>query len=127
MSNGEPGYYYTDTHEWVRLDGDTALVGISDHAAGEISDIVFVELPKPGQVIKQGEPFGTIESVKAVFDLNAPLTGKVLAINPAVIETPDMINRAPQSDGWLIRITPVDPGEIKHLMDTSGYEEFLRQ
>lgn len=115
---------YTETHEWARDDDGLVTIGISAHAAGQVSDIVFVELPEAGQVVKKGEPFGTIESVKAVFDLNAPVSGKVAAVNGAVAEDPEIVNRSPEDEGWLIRVEPGDPGEIDTLMDAGRYGEF---
>jgi glycine cleavage system H protein len=121
---------YTDTHEWVRREdgaGGAATVGISRHAAEQVSDIVFVELPEPGRKVRQGEPFGSIESVKAVFDLNAPLSGTVSEVNPAVAEDPEIVGRAPEGDGWLIKIEVSDPAEAEKLMDAARYEAFTRE
>ena len=119
--------YYTETHEWLALEGDSAVIGISNYAAGEINDIVFIDLPQPGKTIRQGNPFGVIESVKAVFDLNAPASGEIIAVNQPVTEKPELVSQSPLKDGWLIKITVKQPEEIKNLMDYQAYQAFLKK
>ncbi len=98
------GYYYTKEHEWVKIEGDLALVGITDFAQGELGDVVFVQLPEVGTNAKQGESFGTIEAVKAVADLYSPVTGTVVEVNSELAATPEVINREPYSSGWIVKI-----------------------
>ncbi len=97
---------FTSTHEWVRVDNDTATVGITDHAQSQLGDVIFVDLPKVGSVISAGERIGTIESVKAASDLYAPVSGTILESNSALTDAPELINAHPYDDGWLIRIQP---------------------
>ncbi|MCA3748999.1 MAG: glycine cleavage system protein GcvH [Rubrobacter sp.] len=95
---------YTRTHEWARIEGDTATVGITDHAQEELGDVVFVELPQVGSSVEAGEPFGTIESVKAVSDLYSPVSGEVVDVNNTLEESPEKVNEDPYGEGWLIRV-----------------------
>ncbi|MFQ5636929.1 MAG: glycine cleavage system protein GcvH [bacterium] len=112
--------YYTSEHEWVRLDGDKATIGITDYAQSELGDIVFVELPAVGEMTTQGEPFGTIEAVKAVSDLFAPLTGEVVAINTKLEESPELVNSEPYGEGWLIKLKVVD-AKAEGLLSAEEY------
>jgi glycine cleavage system H protein len=112
---------YTSEHEWVAIDGDTATVGITDYAQGELGDIVFVELPKVGESAKQMEPFGTIEAVKAVSDLYAPLSGEVVEINNLLQDQPDLINTDPYGEGWMIKIKITDQSEVPGLLSAEDY------
>ena len=114
---------YTLTHEWVRVDGKTATVGITDHAQKEISDVVFVELPKLDRQVKQKESAMVIESVKAAFDIYAPLSGKITATNEAVKDKPELVNRSPYGEGWLFRIETADEKELASLLSESQYQE----
>lgn len=118
---------YAETHEWALPGDGQVTVGLSRHAAEQISDIVFIELPAPGQAVRRGEPFGTVESVKAVFDINAPVSGKVTAVNEAVTAEPELVSREPQAGGWLIRIEPENAAEVETLMDEAAYGEFIRK
>ena len=112
---------YTQEHEWVRLDGDEAVVGITDYAQGELGDVVFVELPSPGAVLKQGDVFGTIEAVKTVSDLYAPVSGKVIAVNEDLGAGPEAINNSPYKDGWMVRIAVENAAELANLLTADGY------
>jgi glycine cleavage system H protein len=112
---------YTEDHEWVRLEGSSAVVGITDYAQGELGDVVFVELPKPGTVMEKGGVFGTIEAVKTVADLFSPVSGKVVAVNEALNDAPETVNSAPYGDGWMVRIEPADASELEALMDAGAY------
>ena len=114
------------SHEWAALEGGTAVVGVSDHAQHEITDVVFVKLPKVGRAVKQGETFGVIESVKAAFDIYAPLSGEVVAVNAAVSQDPALVNRSPHDQGWLVKIKPSQPAEMNTLMDFKTYQEFIK-
>src|SRR5258706_113660 len=116
---------YTKDHEWIAMDRDIGTVGITDYAQGELGDIVFVELPQPGKHFKQGESFGTIEAVKAVSDLYAPVTGEVLEVNPNLQKTPETINSDPYSGGWMIKMRLKDAGEIKTLLDAKKYRALI--
>ena len=114
---------YTKEHEWVKLDGDTATVGITDFAQGELGDIVFVELPEVGAGVTAGEPFGTIEAVKAVAELFSPLSGTIEAANEEVADDAGIINSDPYGKGWMIKIKLSDPVEIESLMSPDEYRE----
>ena len=116
---------YTKDHEWAHVDGDVVTVGITDYAQGELGDIVFVELPNPGDSVSQNDTFGTIEAVKAVSDLYAPVSGEVVAINEALDGNPEVINSDPYGDGWMIRIRISDPAELAELLDPAGYKALL--
>ena len=114
---------YTASHEWARIEGDTATIGISDFAQGELGDIVFVELPAIGAKVIQNKPLGTVEAVKAVSDLNAPLSGEVTAVNGALEGTPDSVNKDAYGAGWMVKIKLSNPAEASNLMDAAGYEK----
>ncbi len=116
---------YTKDHEWTRIDGETAVVGITDYAQSELGDIVYVELPEVGTSVKQGESFGTIEAVKAVSDLYAPVSGEVIAVNDKLNDSPELVNRDPYGEGWMIKIKMTDPAELEKLLDKSQYEALL--
>ena len=116
---------YTKEHEWVRVEGDVATVGITDYAQGELGDIVFVELPELESEVKQMTPFGTIEAVKAVSELFAPLDGTVIEVNSALDDDPMIINRDPYGDGWMIRIRVRDAGQVEQLLDAAAYRQLI--
>jgi glycine cleavage system H protein len=116
---------YTKDHEWVRVDGDEATVGITEYAASQLGDIVFVELPDAGRKLDQHATFGVVESVKAVSDLFAPVSGEVLATNDALTGAPELFNGEPYGDGWMIRIRLADPGETEGLLDASAYDTLI--
>ena len=113
---------FASTHEWVSLNGKTATVGISDHAQKEISDVVFIELPKPGRMLKQKESAMIVESVKAAFDIYAPLSGQVTEVNEKLKDHPELVNRLPFTDGWLFRMTCSDPKEFDTLLSAQEYD-----
>ena len=113
---------YTKEHEWVRVEGDVATVGITQHAADQLGDIVFVELPEPGRVLAQFATFGVVESVKAVSDLFAPVAGEVLEGNASLLATPEVVNSDPYGTGWMLRIRLSDSGQLEHLLDAATYE-----
>ena len=116
---------YSKTHEWVRLDGDTATVGITHHAQDTLGDITFVELPKVGAPLKKGVESGVVESVKAASDLLSPLSGEVLSLNGALESEPERINAEPYGGGWLYTLRVADKSELDGLMDAAAYEKFL--
>jgi glycine cleavage system H protein len=114
------------SHEWAHVAGDAAVVGVSEHAQKEISDVVFVELPKVGRKVKQGESVSVVESVKAAFDIYAPLSGEVSAVNDKLATDPALVNRSPHDEGWLFKLKLSKPEEAASLMDYKQYEEFLK-
>ena len=116
---------YTKDHEWVRLDGDTATVGITAYAADQLGDIVFVELPDVGRSLEQFAAFGVVESVKAVSDLFAPLSGDVTATNPGLATSPESVNSDPYGEGWMLRILIADPSQLGELLDADGYDDLV--
>jgi glycine cleavage system H protein len=116
---------YTRDHEWVRVDGDKATVGITQYAADQLGDIVFVELPDTGRELEEAKPFGVVESVKAVSDLFAPLTGSVTSTNDALAASPELVNSDPYGEGWMITITVRDVSEIDDLLDGSAYDDLV--
>ena len=117
------GHKYTEKHEWVKIEGDTATFGISDFAQNALGDIVFVDLPKIGKLVKKGQSFGTIESVKAAEDLYAPLSGEVIEINPAISKDPSIVNKDAFS-AWMIKVKNINLSEADSLMDSNKYKDF---
>jgi glycine cleavage system H protein len=117
--------YYSKDHEWVRVEGDTATVGISEHAQGQLGDVVFVELPEPGRAVSKGEQAAVVESVKAASEVYAPVSGEVVERNDALAEKPAMVNEDAEGGAWFFRLRLSDPGELDGLMDRKAYEAFL--
>ncbi len=115
---------FTKTHEWVRLDGDVATIGITDHAQKELGDITYVELPEAGDAIAQNQPFGIVESVKAASDIYAPLDGEVVERNESLLTAPDLVNASPYDDAWFIKIRLKDAAQVEALMAAAAYDEF---
>jgi glycine cleavage system H protein len=122
-----PELRYTKDHEWVRVDGDEATVGITEYAAGQLGDIVFVELPDTGKTLAQFATFGVVESVKAVSDLFAPVSGEILATNDALTGSPELVNGEPYGDGWMIRVRLANPTETDGLLDAAAYDELIKE
>ena len=118
-------YRYTREHEWLRLDGEIATVGITHHAQDQLGDVVFVELPEVGAKLQAEGAFGAVESVKAVSDIYSPLSGDVTEVNESLIDAPERINEDPHGDGWLIRMTVFDRSEIEKLMTSGQYAEYV--
>lgn len=112
---------YTEEHEWVQVEQGEALVGITDYAQHELGDVVFVELPEVGTKVEQGGTFGTIEAVKTVSDLYAPVSGEVIEVNSDLVDQPEMVNNSPFADGWMVRIKIGDAGELDQLLDADSY------
>ena len=123
MSNVAPGLFYTLEDEWLRLEGDEAVVGISDYAQDSLSDIVYLEVPEVGAVFEQGDVFGVVESVKAAADLYTPISGEITAVNSDLVSDPEKLNTAPY-DAWLVRIKVSDPAQVKGLMDAAAYAAY---
>ena len=118
--------HYTEDHEWARLEGDGVKIGISDYAQDQLGDIVFVELPQVGDTYEKGKEFGTVESVKAVAELFMPIGGEVLTTNTVLEDSPELVNKNPYNDGWMIEIKPTNPSELDALMAKDAYIEMLK-
>ena len=117
--------YYSKDHEWVRVDGDVAVVGISEHAQQALGDVVFVELPAIGRQVGQGEQAAVVESVKAASEVYAPVTGEVIEGNTAIEDNPALVNESAEDEGWFFKLKLSDPEELKSLMDAAAYEAYL--
>ncbi len=115
---------YTKTHEWVRVDGDVATIGLSDYAQNELGDITYLELPEIGDEVTQSEPLGVVESVKAASDIYAPVGGEVLERNEDVVGAPELVNQSPYERAWLIRVRLTDPAQVESLMPPEEYDQF---
>lgn len=120
-------YLYTKEHEWLKVEGDEAVVGISHHAQDQLGDIVYIEFPEEGTILSAGDEFGTVESVKAVAEVFMPVTGEIVAINSDLEDQPELVNQSPHDDGWLVRIKITDPGELDELMDVDAYIAFMEE
>jgi len=119
-------YRFTKEHEWVLMEEDgVAVIGISDYAAGELGDIVYIELPEVGSKVRQMDPIGTIEAVKTVADIYSPVSGEVVEVNEEVAEHPELVNSSPYEDGWLVKIKLEDEGELDVLFDYNEYQDYL--
>ncbi|MBI4546446.1 MAG: glycine cleavage system protein GcvH [Ignavibacteriae bacterium] len=116
---------YTKDHEWIRIEDDVGIIGITDYAQSELGDVVFVELPAKEKHVKQGESFGTIEAVKAVSDLYTPVSGEVLEVNPRLDKTPELVNKEPYDGGWMIKVKIDNKNELNSLLDAKGYRELI--
>lgn len=117
--------YYTKEHEWVRIEGDLATVGISDHAQGQLGDVVFVELPPVGKQVSQGDQTAVVESVKAASEIYAPLAGEVVEANTALEENPGLVNQEPEGQGWFFKLRVSDTSAVSELMDRAAYDAYL--
>jgi glycine cleavage system H protein len=118
---------YQQSHEWIRIEGDEAVIGITDYAQSELNDVVYVELPEVGDSLVQGEEFGSVESVKASSELYMPMGGEVIAINELLDEEPELVNSEPFRGGWMVRIQLTDPGEASALLDADGYRAQVQE
>ena len=116
---------YTKEHEWVGLEGDVATIGITDHAQEELGDIVYVELPKPGTKLEKGKTLGSVESVKAVSDIYAPVSGEVAEVNETLAEAPEKINTDPHGAAWLVKIRLSAPGDVSDLLSAADYQSYI--
>lgn len=116
---------YTKDHEWIRIDGTVGTIGITEYAQGELGDVVFVELPSVGKKVDAGQSFGTVEAVKAVSDLYAPVTGDVIEINKEIQDAPELVNKEPYERGWMIKVTLTKPDEVKSLLDVESYKKLI--
>jgi|SRR5579884_1369827 len=118
---------YSQTHEWARIEGDTATIGITDHAQAELGDIVYLDLPEPGRMLQKGEQFGEVESVKAVSELYSPVSGEVVEANTGITDTTEVLNDDPYGKGWLIKIRLGNSAELSSLMEPADYEKLLAE
>ena len=118
-------FRYTKEHEWVRVEGDIGVIGITDHAQHELGDIVYVDLPKAGSPLEKGKTMGSVESVKAVSDIYAPVSGEVVEINEALATAPEKINEDPHGEAWLVKIRLSSPGEVQQLLSADDYQKYL--
>lgn len=125
MTDVPEGLFYTKDHEWAKLEGRRARVGITDHAQRELTDVVYVELPAVGKSVKQGDEIGVVESVKAASEIYAPFSGTVAEVNKALEDKPELVNQAPYGDGWMVVIEAVNPDEGKSLMDAAAYRKHV--
>lgn len=123
----EPGFKYHEEHEWVRVEGDEAVIGISDYAQDQLSDVVYVELPEVGDAFEQGDVFAVVESVKAASDVYMPVSGEILEINEILEDSPELVNQDPYGEAWFVRVALSDPSELDGLMDAEAYKAFLEE
>jgi glycine cleavage system H protein len=122
-----PDLLYSQDHEWVRVEGDEVVLGISDYAQDQLSDIVYVELPEEGDSFERGDVFAVVESVKTASDVYTPVTGEILEINEALEDSPELVNEDPYGEAWFVRISLEDPSEVDELMDAEAYKAFLEE
>ncbi|XP_022845307.1 glycine cleavage system H protein 2, mitochondrial-like, partial [Olea europaea var. sylvestris] len=120
-------FKYAETHEWVKVDGSSATVGITDHAQDHLGDVVYVELPEVGAAVTQGGSFGAVESVKATSDINSPISGKVVEVNEELNNSPGLVNASPYENGWIIKVEIENLDEVKSLMDSNQYSKFCEE
>lgn len=118
---------YTSEHEWIRLENDEAIIGITDYAQDQLGDIVFVDVTAEGETLEQGEVFGTIEVVKTVSDLFLPIGGEIVEVNPELEEHPELVNKDPYGEGWIIRIKPTDASQMDELLDAKAYKKIINE
>ena len=116
---------YTKEHEWIRVEGEEAYVGITDYAQSELGEIVFVDINTEGEVVAQNEVFGSVEAVKTVSDLNMPVEGEVLEVNETINDQPELVNNDPYGEGWMIKISVVNPDDLNNLLDAEGYKALI--
>ena len=120
-------YRYTKEHEWIKVQGEVATIGITDYAQQELGDVVFVDVPKVGAKLAPGKSFGSVESVKAVSEIYSPVSGEVTETNPLLIDTPEKLNTDPHNTAWLIKLKLADPKEVASLMDAAAYEAYIAE
>lgn len=126
MANVPENLHYSKDHEWVRVEGDIAVIGITDHAQEQLGDVVYVELPKAGEEFAAHESFGSVESVKAVSEIFTPVSGEVAEVNESLNDEPEKVNKDPYNDGWMIKLTMKNPGEVDSLLTAAEYEDFTK-
>jgi glycine cleavage system H protein len=126
MANVPEDLHYSKDHEWVRVEGEEAIIGITDYAQDSLGDVVYVELPKPGDTFATNEPFGSVESVKAVSEVFTPISGEVVKINESLADEPETVNSDPYGSGWMVRVRMSNPGEVDSLLTAAEYEDFTK-
>jgi len=126
MANVPDNLHYSKDHEWVRVEGDTAVIGITDHAQEQLGDVVYVELPKVGDEFAGNDSFGSVESVKAVSEIFTPVAGKISATNDSLNDEPEKVNKDPYGDGWMIKMTMKNSGDVDSLLTAAEYEDFTK-
>lgn len=126
MANVPENLHYSKDHEWVRVEGGTAVIGITDHAQDQLGDVVYVELPKPGDEFAANESFGSVESVKAVSEIFTPVSGKIDEVNGSLNDEPEKVNKDPYGDGWMVKMTMSTPGQVDSLLTPAEYEDFTK-
>ena len=126
MANVPDNLHYSKDHEWVRVDDGTAIIGITDHAQEQLGDVVYVELPKPGESFAAHESFGSVESVKAVSEIFTPISGEIAEVNETLNDEPEKVNKDPYGDGWMIKVKMSSPGEVDSLLTAAEYEDFTK-
>ncbi len=119
--------YFTEDHEWIQVEGDTGIVGITDYAQGQLGDVVYVELPEVGKVIEKGSEAAVVESVKAASEVYAPVSGEVMEANGALEDDPALVNSSPEEDGWFVKLTLSDKSQLDALMDEKAYKAFVAE
>ena len=117
--------FYTNEHEWIRVEGDEIVIGVTDFAQGELGDVVFVEIESEGETLSRGDTFGTIEAVKTVSDLYMPVDGEIVEVNSALEDTPELVNSNPFDEGWMIRVKISDPGQLEDLLSADDYRSLI--
>ena len=127
MSSYPDDRFYSKSHEWIRVEGETATIGITDHAQKELGEVVFVELPDLGEIFDEGQEFGTIESVKAVSELFLPVAGEIVDVNKTLVDEPNAVNEDPHGDGWLVQVKVSSDGVLDGLMNAAAYEKFVEE
>jgi glycine cleavage system H protein len=126
MANIPDDLHYSKDHEWVRVDGNVAVVGITDYAQDSLGDVVYVELPKPGEKFAANESFGSVESVKAVSEVFCPVSGEIVGVNETLNDEPEKVNQDPYGEGWMIRVAMSNPGEVDSMLTAAEYEDFTK-
>jgi glycine cleavage system H protein len=126
MANVPEDLHYSKDHEWVRVDGDVAIIGITDYAQNSLGDVVYVELPKTGDDFSANESFGSVESVKAVSEMFTPVSGAVVEVNQSLTDEPEKVNADPYGEGWMVRVRMASPGEVDSLLTAAEYEDFTK-
>jgi glycine cleavage system H protein len=126
MANVPDNLHYSKDHEWVRVENGVAVIGITDHAQEQLGDVVYVELPKPGESFSAHESFGSVESVKAVSEIFTPVSGEIAEVNESLTDEPEKVNKDPYGDGWMIKVKMGTPGEVDSLLTAAEYEDFTK-
>lgn len=127
MASVPNGLFYTKEHEWVLVEDNIATVGITDFAQESLGDVTYIQLPKEGESVNKNDPFGIVESVKAVSDLYSPVTGRIVEINQPLLDAPELVNQDPYSDGWMVKVELKDSSETQELMEASAYKEYIEE